>query len=1578
MRNDLTTKLRRALGGRLSRLLFFFSLLSPLLCLFPGDWAPVLRADGKVAAGLPAGGPVEVILELQQPSALEAYLAEKKRNPVLEAVGQEALAQAASRRQWMAVERQQQELLPFLQSPGLGAEILYRVQRVYNGIALKVDAAALDSLASLPGVRSIRRLIPKRLINSTSVPFIGAGKAWMSAGGNATGKGIRIGVIDTGIDYLHTDFGGPGTGNRTNNPNIIGDTPGYFPGPKVAGGYDFAGDTYTGSNSPSPDPDPMDNNASTCDSMGHGTHVAGTIAGFGVLNDAAGSTYPGPYVDGLSPSGFLVGPGVAPEAQLYALKVFGCRGGTSITDQAIEWAVDPNKDGNPEDHLDVINMSLGSDFGNSEDSTTIAANRAAEAGVVVVAAAGNLGDSFYTANSPCVADRVICVAGSMDDGLSGIAMQVQSPAEIAGNYQVGLADFGPALTGAGLSGLVALAEDPADDVGPSANDACSPLTNGAAIRGKIALVWRGTCTFADKVKNSQNAGAIGAIVANNIPGEAPVGMTGGDPSITIPSVMIYKSDGEQLNAKLAGPGVQVLLSSQTAPLPLHGDMVFSASSRGPRAEDSFLKPDITGPGESITSAKSWAGYGASTHSGTSMATPHIAGAMAILKQLHPSWSPQELKALLMNSAADIFEGSNHFPPRHTPARVGAGRIDLQKAGQLQIIAYDAQLPGNTSLNFGAPEVVDTWSMDKSVVVFNKGNTAADIQATYEPLIDSPGIGVSFPMGSRLSLPPATAISLPVRMTAISSQMKLVKDPTLAPTQQRTDRHLMHEAAGRILFHTGAQGSVFRIPVYAVPRPASLAFAEPSPLPCSGTSGRSTLTLRGPGVWTGSQFPQDEISLVAPFELLRTSPDDPQITGIDEKSDLKAVGIRSDYATQKAAGKGVADTTLSFALVTYGNWNSANDTSLRIALDVNSDGITDYTLANSYAGASDSTVDPNDAFVCRLCFRATGACRETGSVNVLPPSRINTLAFNTNLMILSVRATDIGLTDARSRLQFNAESYYPWSSSSYLLDRISGMVYDVAQPGLSFSQPSGDGYYFRYPQQTQIAVDYQQSALQLSGAQGILLLFPHNIRESRTQTIALQFAGSSSTTTTTTTAPPASSSSTSSTRPSTTTSTSTSTTTSSALPTTTTLYPLPAAARLFFPRAVHFAEWTTAVALLNRSGSTSYFNFRIYVDSGIPLATAVRSLPPLNQLAEPMSSLFPGLVLSGGWLEIESSQKDVTGFHLSYNQSATVMDGTVAESAPGQDFLFPLPEAAEISLVNTTEERVRFQVQYFDDSGSPSAPVQSLLPPKGRVALLSSALLPLGRTSGGYLRCQGTGLAAHAAYSRPGWVSMLPGLNPANGASLLYAPQFAAGGGYLTVLDLINLEASPTPVIARLIGDNGALVPSTSSVTVTLPASGSTRLSPSQFGINPAGATLVQGYVQLESASGRFLGAATFTDTPGLRFGSTTPFLPSGTTTSWFSQVAQNEQYYTGVAIVNPSLLDTDVQVEVFSTGGQSLGKSQLTVPSRSRMVRTLAGLLPSLPALSKGYFRVVASKPMPAIALFGTNDGQTLSAIPAQ
>ena len=289
----------------------------------------------------------------------------------------------------------------------LGGTVVANFQTAYNGIKVRIAHDRAKELAALPGVVAIRPLQLMRPQNVRSVPFIGTPAVWQSLG--LHGEGVKIAIIDTGIDYTHANFGGPGTPAAytvAHAAETMPADPRFFgpSAPRVKGGIDLVGDSYNADpNSPAyqpiphPDPNPLDCN-------GHGSHVAGTAAGSGVTS--AGTTYTGPYnASTLAvPANFKIGPGVAPKADLYAVRVFGCVAASDVVVDAIEWAVDND--------MDVINMSLGSDFGSKDDPAAVASTNAAKAGVIVVASAGNGGPSPYVTGSPASADGAISVAAS--------------------------------------------------------------------------------------------------------------------------------------------------------------------------------------------------------------------------------------------------------------------------------------------------------------------------------------------------------------------------------------------------------------------------------------------------------------------------------------------------------------------------------------------------------------------------------------------------------------------------------------------------------------------------------------------------------------------------------------------------------------------------------------------------------------------------------------------------------------------------------------------------------------------------------------------------------------------------------------------------------------------------------------------------------------------------------------------------------------------------------------------------------------------------------------------------------------
>ena len=1056
---------------------------------FDRTQVPSVRPSGKLqeAAPLPASGPSDVMIELADVPTTRAYLQALgkygvKARGLENAPGQlKEKARAAARAQRAQIERAQKNLLARLANPDIKAKVIFRVQSAYNGIAARVDAKAVGKIKGLAGVKGVYPLPKHTIDNSSSVPFIKAVNAWVASGGSA-GEGIRIGIIDTGVDYTHADFGGPGTaaGYSGNDPDVV--EPGTFPTAKVVGGRDFAGDAYNGSNSPVPDADPLDCN-------GHGTHVAGTAAGLGVNSD--GTTYAGAY-DATTPfSALAIGPGVAPKAQLYALKVFGCGGTTGLATQAINWAVDPDGNGDPSDHLDVINMSLGSSFGTATDASAAASDNAAAVGIIVVSSAGNSADTTYITGSPASATRAISVANTRDDGLlGGVSLLIDAPAAIAGPRAALPADFHPPVAvPSSLPGNIVQASDPADGAGPQTTDACSPLTNAAAVAGNIALIDRGTCTFASKVKRAQDAGAIGVIMVNNAPGALTMG--GSDPTITIPAIGITQADGNDIKAQL-GAGVSATIQFFPA-----GDMVSAGTSRGPRNGGAALKPDISAPGSSIISAGVGTGKGPATLSGTSMAAPHVAGAMALLRQLHPTWSVEELKALVMNTANhDLFTGVQGTGSKYAAARIGAGRIDLQDASSADVLAYSDDDAGAVSVSFGTPEVAGSTTLTRTVRVTNKGASDATYDLGYAGLSDMTGVDYSFPDGASVVVPAYGSATFRVEMTADAASMKHTRDAAMATTQAGLPRHYMSEESGYVTL-TPAAGTPLRLPVYAAPRAVSNMTTESAYVLFTGATGSTAVGLTGQEIDTGNSFPVDEVSLVSMFELQETSPDDPGSEGFSNDADLKAVGVTSDY---KATNSVNPNTRIFFAVVTHGQWSTPSTVTFNIFIDRDMNGTDDFQLINSSLG--DGSGNPTDVFVSAI--RDQPFSTPFFAVDFINswPANLDTVPHNTNVMVIPVYASALGLTTANAKFRYRIETASRGVGG--IVDQTDGYkTYDAANPGFNLTGNSQGPPLYTDLDGNTIPIGYDKANYQANASLGLLLLHHHNAFGARDQVLSVQ-------------------------------------------------------------------------------------------------------------------------------------------------------------------------------------------------------------------------------------------------------------------------------------------------------------------------------------------------------------------------------------------------------------------------------------------------------------------------------------------
>ena len=996
------------------------------------------------------------------------------------AAAPEADVAATAKARGIALLAQHAALQPRLEA--LGAQSLSHFVRLANAIKIRVPADKLTTIAALPGVKQVSKVRLYQRDLTKSVPFIGTPAAWGALSPHADGTGIRIGIIDTGIDYTHADFGGSGNPDDFTNNDPTRIEPGSFPTAKVAGGYDFAGDDYDAGDPshsvPHPDPDPLD-----CGSgSGHGTHVAGIAAGFGVLTN--GQTYTGDYSTSLNFTNFTVGPGVAPRAKLYALKVFGCNGSTGLVVDALEWASDPNQDFSMK-YLEVVNLSLGSTFGSNdpEDPETVAVNNLVTLGAIVVCAAGNDGNIFYAVGPPGSASHAIAAGNSIDITTGG-AIRVTRPGLSAGStitnlyYEVEGAFTGQLATNGPVSGKIVYVQP---------NDACADLTNAADLKGNIALIDRGTCFFVDKIQRAQDAGAIGVIMVDNKV-ESPITMGGTSSTITIPGVMISLADGALIKTNLSVTMIARLDATLSINLPQLADNLDPSSSRGPVGLANYLKPEIVAPGSSIFSAAMGTGTNGISFTGTSMASPTVAGAAAIMRQLHPSWKVAEIKAALMNSAR-IAHDVNYQP--YPESRQGAGRLQVDQAVQVQVTAATSGSDGNIALCLGSLVLGAPFQTNRVINLTNHGTNAFTYSVVVSNTVPQDGVTV-VTSASSVTVPANGSASVGVTFSADPSLFNLQPDPTTPLVVDNFAQQILNEASGQIWFVQSNQ--TLHVPYYASVRAASDFHA---------TTNRVTLT---PSALTNQvvsfDVPVDGTSanpnaFLSVFQLGDSGQSSHLLNPYNADADLLAVGAATDIA----ASGSVDNARLFFGLATSTSWPSPQTTYVQfnVLIDIDNDGIADYLLVNGNASSTNQDSAAVDVLLTLVnTVDPTGAVLNTdsgGFLNYYSADQVDTAPYNNSVIVETVAASQIGLSQNQPRF------HYMIQASGFMTNvSVSGWIpFDASRPIIDTvdTSASGDGTPF-YFDGTPFTIRLDQAAAEDAKERtpGIILLHHHNLEGSR--------------------------------------------------------------------------------------------------------------------------------------------------------------------------------------------------------------------------------------------------------------------------------------------------------------------------------------------------------------------------------------------------------------------------------------------------------------------------------------------------
>ncbi|KAF9165388.1 hypothetical protein DFQ26_000194 [Actinomortierella ambigua] len=536
--------------------------------------------------------------------------------------------------------------------------------KIFNGAAITVKSKHNGrEIARVPGVKNVWPIVTYKR-PKTFKPTIpkGASKPLLTSAHNMTGvtglhkkykytgKGVKVAVIDTGVDYKHPALGGC-----------------FGKGCRVRYGWDFVGDDYNGGNAPKGDGDPMD-----CD--GHGTHVAGIIGA-----DAMNVGAPNPFV------------GVAPQVTFGAYRIFGCEGGASndVIMNAMELA---HNDG-----MDIINMSLGGGSAYLAGSPeALLSDRLVKAGTHVIVAAGNDGDAGAWMVS--------------DAGLGNLSSSVASVDNIAGFYYsftYGGASHPYAPSNAWGDKIIAAPAGatlvPIFEKDGSLSDGCDPAVyKGVDVKDKVVLALGDVtrCKSGARGANAKNAGAAAILVQST-----PVGLSnlGGNPDF--PMAATEFAAGEEMIAAWRKDAKGTFQWSKTKTLQnIEGGGTPSGFSSFGFDGDLRLKPDLSAPGGNILSTYPLALGGYSVLSGTSMATPYVAGAHALYISAKKSKPPGDvLRRIFKNTATEL-----HNPHSETPATVakqGAGMINVDRA-----------LRTTTTISPDKIELLDSKNFVKTVTI----------------------------------------------------------------------------------------------------------------------------------------------------------------------------------------------------------------------------------------------------------------------------------------------------------------------------------------------------------------------------------------------------------------------------------------------------------------------------------------------------------------------------------------------------------------------------------------------------------------------------------------------------------------------------------------------------------------------------------------------------------------------------------------------------------------------------------------------------------------------------------------------
>jgi minor extracellular serine protease Vpr len=596
------------------------------------------------------------------------------------------------------------------------AQVLDSVDTVANALFVQVPDKSAAQLAALPGVKRVFPAVRKlHRVLDRAVLLHKIASSWNEIGADRAGLGVKIAIVDSGIDANHSGFQDgsltpPESFPRANTVSDLAYTNG-----KVIVARSYVGLLQN------PDPDP-----SARDHSGHGTAVA--MAAAGVRNAGPLATITG----------------VAPKAYLGNYKIFGSPGYNDTTsDDVILKAIDDAVI----DGMDIINLSLCDDVASrlEDDVVVQAIERASAAGVIVVAGAGNNGHDPNTISSPATAPSAIAVGASTNDRTFAASVDI-----------AGLPLFGAGAVGgqAPSTPITALLFDVStlDESGL----ACSALPANS-LTGRVALIQRGTCTYETKVTYAQQAGAVAAVIYATKNAPHSTGMALG--SARLPAATIRYDDGIAIKQSLASQSsLAGTLRFTPGPVSSVAGRLTYFSAEGPNV-DGGIKPDVTAVGGDIYVATQtldsegdmYDSSGYTLVDGTSFATPLVAGAAALLKSARPGLSVNQYRSLLINTASEIATRSGQTAGVQ---QAGAGLLDVSAALHSTVTVY----PVSLSFGSGGPDP----RTDRVLTITNLGASPETFSIAVSPRTGGPVPEVP---ASTVELASGSSVDVPVSWNA---------------------------------------------------------------------------------------------------------------------------------------------------------------------------------------------------------------------------------------------------------------------------------------------------------------------------------------------------------------------------------------------------------------------------------------------------------------------------------------------------------------------------------------------------------------------------------------------------------------------------------------------------------------------------------------------------------------------------------------------------------------------------------------------------------------------------------------------